>query len=247
MDDLSLERLRRVLIASRRDALPAHVREQVLANPAATFPMLLAVLQDDSLYQDDSAGQGWAPGHAARLLAEIGDLRAVAPMLECVRKSDLEVIALDPVILATARFGAAALEPTLAALAGETNGRSRSNLMGVLAHLGIRDERIFEVLVRQLEVSPAAVAIDLSTYGDKRAIDLLSDIFDRCRDENTDREPDGDVLDGHAMEIMKIAIEDLGARLRPDQYERWRVTRGIGHAMYQLLRQRFYGVGPLPS
>jgi hypothetical protein len=77
---------------------------------------LVRIIEDHYLYPKDSPGGGWAPIHALRLLSEIGDARALEPMLRGVTRPEIFDYAQRELGFALGRMGGPALEPTLRAL-----------------------------------------------------------------------------------------------------------------------------------
>ena len=64
------------------EEMPEALHAQLLAAGTAVVPDLLAVLEDEQ------PEHGWAPLHAARLLDELGDVRAVPGLLRCLERCD---------------------------------------------------------------------------------------------------------------------------------------------------------------
>ncbi|MBN1611185.1 MAG: hypothetical protein JW940_31420 [Polyangiaceae bacterium] len=165
----------RAALFSGEAALPESVERQVVELGEAAVPGLLEVATDLELAEMDAPGQGLAPAHAVKLLGEIGAAAAAAPLIDVLERLDDDDFLYNEVCLALPRFGAALLEPALAALAASPNEAPRDALCFALAESGIQDERVFEHLTQLFAESTQAGACALSVYGDPRALPLLEE------------------------------------------------------------------------
>src|SRR5687767_4815891 len=130
--DEAIARLRRTT-----EQLPASLRAQLVAAGAEAVPQLVALLEDRDGWQHDAAGGGWPPIHAVEILGEIGDPRAVAPLIAAARDTG-ELDILDHAVwLALPKYGVAALEPLLAAHDESSDDGDRIAFCIVLAQLGV--------------------------------------------------------------------------------------------------------------
>jgi hypothetical protein len=112
-------------------------------------------------------------------------------------------------------MGAAALEPVLRAHAAASDPFHSRDLESILCCLGVRDERIFTILLGALERAPADAAVCLALYGDERAVEPLRRAFDR---------PDLDDLSwsiGDVVGEIRAAITKLGGSLTEEQERRY--------------------------
>lgn len=191
--------------------LPAKLREEILAVGAEAVPPLLEILEDELLLQGDSPGKGFAPIHAMELLSKLGALGAIEPMLQLLAATDWQDIAHDRAIVLLPSLGAAVLEPALRAYAESEEGSFRDSLRAVFGNLRVRDERVFRILLDQLEDDPASGAMNLADYGDPRALPNLSRTFDACEFKE-----DGPFANQVLIEIQD-AIEELGGVLTMPQ------------------------------
>jgi uncharacterized protein YecA (UPF0149 family) len=201
--------VRQVLVEVGRE-LDRATREAVLALGHDAVDDLIDVLQDEELLAADSPGDGFAPVHAARLLGELGDPRAVQPLLDVILEGDWDELVVDAASTALPKHGRAALEPLLAAHDAEDDAFERAIFGGYLAELGVADERIYERLVKHLEEQLTLGAGSLAVYGDPRALPLLCQALDEWDPDD----PDADAAD---VTELTYAIEQLGGELTGPQ------------------------------
>ena len=141
-------------------------------------PNLLRFLDDESLWNNDSPGEGWPPTHAVRLLVELNATEAVQPMLTALCKTTWDEILHDRLVRHLPKFGAPVLEPALALLTPDASEDQRSSVCAVLSELGVRDDRIFHALRSLFEEDRTFGVICLSDYGDARALPLILNAID---------------------------------------------------------------------
>ncbi len=193
------------------DFLPKDLRERVLAFGPAAVPSLLEILRNDDLLNETAHGRGWAPIHAVELLADLGAAEATDAMLHTLAKTDYRDIVHDRLIVSMPKLGQAVLEPALRALAQNGDEEFRGSLCAILANLKVRDERIFDLLLQELDRDILSGAIVLGDYGDPRAIPYLSAAFEEY--ELKDDSPFGNT----ALFELQDSIELLGGTLTPSQ------------------------------
>jgi hypothetical protein len=216
-----------VALAGKR--LPRELHAQVVAVGDAAVPALLRILEDEAYYACDGPGEGFGCVHAATLLAEIGSPLAVQPFLRALERTDALDMVYDRCVLGLTRVANA--QQVLEAYESTTNEGVRRTLVHVLSELGVRDERIYEILVGWLNKETELAAGCLADYGDPRAIDLLSRAFDAAP-VRTARQ----FLANHALVELREAIERLGGELTPEQREKYR--QGMKPA--ERFRQRMF-------
>jgi hypothetical protein len=209
------EALVRLLIDAGEE-MPARLRERILSLGPAVVPPLIALLEDEALALETAPGEGWAPIHAADLLGELHVVEAVGPMLRRLENDDVGSILRDSVMQALPALGAPALEPILSAHAAATDPLNRMTLAGILAQLGIQDDRIYQILIDELEHDTEPGAMHLADYGDPRAIPLLSAALDAFEPVNSD----SDLMANHVVVELEAAIERLGGDLTPEQKQK---------------------------
>ncbi len=95
------------------------VLERIKALGDAVVPPLIGMALDEQLYEADSESPDvWAPGHALRLLGELGAAEAVGPLLGLFARDEDWLIAALPECLG--QLGEPALRPVYALLAERT-------------------------------------------------------------------------------------------------------------------------------
>lgn len=211
--------------------LSGHVRARVKALPDAV-PALIAVLDDPALQKTQSPGEGYAPIHAATLLGELKDAAAIGPLLDALRRSEPMEIIHSTLIDSLTQFGRLALEPALAAAAAAGDQDYEEAVASVVAELGVRDPRVFELLLRVFERKVDLGAAYLAQYGDPAALPVLHQAFEGAQ------VVEGNALRNSAVTELRAAIEDLGGELTPaeqakvrgaDQVRRrWLAGLGLG-------------------
>jgi hypothetical protein len=165
----------RAALFSGQGKLPESVEQQIVALGESVVPELLEVATDLELAETDAPGQGFAPTHAVKLLGAIGAPSAAAPIVDVLAELDDDEVLYNEVCLALPHFGAALVEPALAALAASPSDAAHDALCFALAESGIKDERIFEHLVGFFAENAESGACALAEYGDARALPLLAE------------------------------------------------------------------------
>lgn len=198
---------------------------------------LLEIVTDESLWDEEAPGEGWAPIHAARILGEIGDERAIEPLYRTLARCEPDAI-LDTAITRTLRhFGDAAVKPGLAVL-DELGDDFRDDLACVFAGLGVERRVVFQVLVKNLVDNPLLGAENLVEYGDPEALDALHPMLNRLLLVAAEHP-------SHTDEAFAVAeaIEHLGGELRPDQQEQLAIIRDQKRGAEEILRRVREGIG----
>ena len=206
--------VRRLLTAGQR--VPAFVRRDILDLDTAAVPALLEILTDEDLALQDAPGQGWAPAHAARLLGELRAVDAIEPMLSRLGQTTWEDVLRDCLLRALPQIGAPVVEPALRAWAESNDEDFKVSVASVLARSGVRDERIFEVLLDELTNEPSHAPGALAEYGDVRALPYLANAFDGYEIVPGDRP-----FANQDLVELRAAIEELGGLLTPAQEEKY--------------------------
>lgn len=184
--------------------LDLDARERIVHEGEAMVPRLLAILEDDALLHEDAPGGGCAPLHAAELLVDIGASAAIEPMLARFAALDLDDALFETLAVVMSRFGAAVIEPALAAHDATDDLERRDYYCEILAKCGARDERIFPRLIEAWERMPELGTGLLGSYGDPAAVAYVQREFDRVASTSDESEL-ADLLD--AAE----ALDSLGA------------------------------------
>ena len=94
-----------------------------------------------------------------------------------IRRNPLTVP--DELVEAVVPLGAGALEPLLG-LMQDLGKEDPGDVPFILASLGVRDERIFQTLIRFLDEDVLGAALCLEIYGDRAAIPALEAALTRC-------------------------------------------------------------------
>jgi hypothetical protein len=218
-DDPDLQALIGELFAAG-SVLPDMLRLQLLEASQAVAEALVRLLVDEELAVDDAPGEGWAPIHAAHILAERREVNAIAPMIDILETCEPDEYLYGQLINALGNYGELSLEPLLYAVDAAIEENFRHGLLEALAELGVRDERIYEHLLTLLTVHPLLATMYLASYGDPRAIDPLLAALD-----SIDSKASTDPLDDDAISEIAFTIEELGGRLskgRRDKVDRAR-------------------------
>ena len=205
----------RRLIDAGEDLLDSVRRDIVDLSDAAVSP-LLEILEDVHLALGNAPGGGEAPVHAARLLGELHAARAVETMLGALARTDPLDLLHDQLIESLPEIGASVVEPALRAYAANDDHDFRVSVASVLARTGVRDDRVFTVLLETLKEEPSHGAGDQVEYGDERAVPHLSRAFD----DHEVAESDSPLANQDLVEL-RAAIEELGGSLTPAQDQKY--------------------------
>jgi len=214
-----LDRQRVMDYLCRGEKLAPNVEREILGHEDAVAPILVEILCDEDLAAEGSVGDGYAPIHAARLLGELRALSSVEPMIRRLGETGFEDILHNTLMFALPRLGAAVVEPALQAHAETNDADFQMSLAGVLSECDVRDDRIYEVLLRLLPKEPIQAAGCLWRYGDRRALEHLVRAFDSFRIERDDRP-----LANQTLIELRDAIEKLGGVLSPEQEAKYTVA-----------------------
>ncbi|MFO1429281.1 MAG: SEC-C metal-binding domain-containing protein [Candidatus Competibacteraceae bacterium] len=219
-----VERLRPI-----EDDLPDDLHQQILTAGPAIVPALIdlvtANLQDPE--KDSNAAI-----HAAELLGELGDERAIPVLLDCLVECDPLDWLYETAVTALTELGDKALEPCLLHYASIQDDRRRNFVAEILSNLGVTDDRIFTILVETLHRLPDLGAMYLANYGDSRAVPLLLAKFDELP---LDEDEDSLLLANHAFIELKAAIELLGGSLNADQQEKYQTGLALRERLVEKL------------
>jgi len=192
--------------------VPPALARQLVARRAEAEPLLRAIIDDDALFDEGSRGDGWAPLHALELLGAMKATAALPRMLQLLAEADAETLAYNRAYFAIRDLGALALEPCLAAYTAATDEEVRQSLATVIAELGIRDERIFTLLVDRLATDLELGPSSLAEYGDPRALPHLVRALDAYQFVRADRP-----FSNEAVIELCASIEELGGQLTDAQ------------------------------
>lgn len=134
-------------------------------------------------------------------------------LIEYIREEPTELP--DAVVETIVEIGQPALEPLLN-LYSETEESDRSEIAFILASLGIRDQRILDLLLKQAEFDVSDGAFSLSVYGDPGAKPFLEQKLAAALTENEQK----------SVEQIKYAIDELSAERPPAELEQFDIFEG---------------------
>lgn len=204
--------------------VPTHVREALIAVGSPVVPVLIGILDDESL---DDGEASLAPLHAAKLLGEMRATEATAPLLRALARVDADDLLYSEALHALIRIGPSVLEPTLAALEHSTREDTRAACLEVLARVGVKDDRVYDALLRYAQVEPGLAASFLGSYGDVRALPRLSELINWFDIDAAIRDP----LRFIPFFDMAEAVEELGGTLTEAQAKKLEMARTLSAAL----------------
>lgn len=225
------------------ETLPASLQADLLARGAEAVAPLVEVLRNEPLSLNTSPGGGYAPIHAARLLAQLKASEAIAPMVRRLMHTEPGEVLYDTLLYALEEFGPAVAPAALEALADARTADERFGLLSALSHCGARDERIYAALLAQLDEDSVAAAMNLSTYGDPRAIEPLTRVLEaHAVDEDVE-----DLFANQTIIELQHAIEQLGGTLDAAQLEKAARARGSRQRLSSLFQRMLDTLPPPPA
>lgn len=223
----------RALLLRGGKELPHADRATILARGESAIPELLEIVEDEETWFSTAQGGGWAPAHAIEILGELHAEQAIAPMLDVLARTEWQDLLHDYAILGLQAIGAPAFVPTWSRLKKTRHPDLRETLLSILSELGVRDERLYEKLVKQFEESSdiCMAASNLASYGDDRALPVLSKALD-AEPISHDPSPTAN------MTIIELAdaIECLGGTFTESQQAKLQEAQRLAQAMRGLLR-----------
>ena len=199
------------------EQLPAELRDRIIAQGKAIVPALLDVLNHEPLQMEDAPGEGCAPIHAVDLLREMKATDAIQPMIRWMQKIDFLSILHDRLLQALISFGEEALQPVLAAYDETTEYEERRSLCSILSEIRVKNDAIYETLLRQLEENVEWGSVCLGEYGDTRALPHLQQALDEYE---VIADADHPLSDQAVFELC-AAIQEMGGQLTPSQQHKW--------------------------
>ncbi|HZI03728.1 MAG TPA: hypothetical protein VEZ71_06885, partial [Archangium sp.] len=111
------------------ETLPASLQADILARGPEAVAPLVEVLLDEPLSLNTSPGEGYAPIHAARLLAQLKAFEAIAPIVRRLMHSEPGEVLYDTLLYALEEFGPAVAPAALEALADARTVDERFGLL----------------------------------------------------------------------------------------------------------------------
>lgn len=216
------------MLVNAGTTLPHEVRDRIVSRGERAVPTLLAMARDE--IEHEGSGSLWPRLHAIDVLGDIKDPATIEPLLELLTDGPyLYKMARKQLVATLAAMGEQVLEPALRAHA--TNEDAEPDVAMLLARLGIRDERIFAILLRHLQHDPESGARFLADYGDPRAVERLHEAFDRYRP-----------AEQRGAEIVLFSIETalqrLGSDITDEQRHRYQEMEEAREMRRALAHQR---------
>jgi SEC-C motif len=200
------------------ERLPPRLKEEIVSRGPAIEPQLRRLIDDDEMFNIDARGKGWAPLHAVTLLGAMRAVECIPRLIALLTSSTVDEYIWDRSMQALQAMGAPAFEPCLAAYATAEDDEVRSSLASAMSELGVKDERLFELLIERLDREIGISAANLASYGDERGLAHLIRVLDQYT---------LDLADGHrflGQDVIELceAIERLGGVLTETQRRKQR-------------------------
>lgn len=191
------------------EQVPPVLYVDILARGAEAVAPLVEVLEDASLDLASAPGLGFGPTHAAELLARLALPEVIEPLVRRLLGARLGSLLHDTLLYALEELGPPVVPVALEALEGAWLPDQHLSLLSVLAHAGVKDERIYTLLLRQLREDVVQGALSLGRYGDPRALEHLLRELDALPVD------DGglDLFANQALVELESAIYKLGGTL----------------------------------
>lgn len=182
-------------------------RDRILAMESSPAAALVEIVAHDAELDE---GSGYAALHAVKLLQVLRPPEAIEPLLRVLVEAEWDDLIHDAAHFALEAFGAAAFEPAMRLLGETTDPDTRASILGVLSKCGVRDERLYEALIDELDTGPIVglTVIHLGDYGDARALPHLYRLFDEHQTESVFDVTLGDIRE---------AVQQLGGTLSERQ------------------------------
>lgn len=233
IDELKINDSKRAIEFDKTPEEPRVALEELVKLAEKAVEPLIELLQDRSKY---------SCLYAIRILGEIGDIRAVEPILGVLASEEFNnnfqsTDEHDQPIIALHTIGLPSLEPTLQFLKTEIEKGNEFRISDALEILaGINDEKSFSALVEMLfhddpryetEVVRETAVELLGKYGDTRAVEHLAKLLD---DEGAREDAAQsirrlisvkeyrEIIDPYASKYLNSQREEISAALRDLQY-----------------------------
>jgi len=196
------------------EEVPEELRREILALGADAVGSLVALVEEEDDPDDFRWSLPWHRVHAACLLADLrapGGAEVVTRRLEKSHRLDSGDWLWDKLGGACGRFGADLVEPMLAAYArAEAGSGLRTLYAGILSGVGVRDDRLFEIIAAECRGQPSFCDM-LGSYGDPRGLEL---VLRELHNAIGSMPPDA----GCWCELQPAfeAVEKLGGELSPE-------------------------------
>ncbi len=194
--------------------------QQLVEFGERVVPRLIEILETRDYWDETAPGQGWAPIYAARILGDIGAPEALEPMYEALADCEPEAVLDIALTRAIQKFDEAAVDAGLEVLKRRGDA-FLADLACVFADLGVRDEQIFQVILKNFVQDPYLGAENLAAYGDPDGLDALFPMLERYLQGGLENPDDVE----EAVQVAD-AIEALGGELSDQQQGQINELRG---------------------
>ena len=168
---------------------------------------------------------------AARRLLRLKAPEALVPLVRWLTRAEPGTELYELLIAGLKDWGPVVVPAMLEVLETTRFGDARFELLHVLSHCGTRDERIYTALLALLAEEPFLGAVNLSAYGDPRALELLGRALDAYALED-------DVADVFAQQTvleLGFAIRELGGVLTRSQQTKLEAARRLREEWNELI------------
>lgn len=218
------------------ESLPGDLESRLVEAPPSTTEALLEVMNDDELAHGQAPGGGWAPAHAARILAARGDHEAIEPMVELLQTCEPGEALQPELVDALQSFGDAVLEPILEVLEAGDDRDVRSSMLQVATNVDVEDETLYRETLDYFHDDPEIGAGYLANYGDDRALEVLYEALDEAEVDTS-----GGMLANQSIIEMGEAIRELDGNPPEHLVEKMRLVkrkrRRSGGGLEQLIAE----------
>jgi len=158
----------------------------------AVLTHLIDLAQDQRLWSVGARGDGWAPIHAVDVLAALGAVDAVEPLLQMLTVTDPNDCLHDHILLALQQIGQPALPAILDVMNYSRNRRLKLELAPILGSIGQGSETACDALTSLYHdldgtEDPGLAVLGLVALRDSRTLSLLQDILQNPRLTRIDR------------------------------------------------------------
>ncbi|MDH4136507.1 MAG: hypothetical protein OEW09_07320, partial [Anaerolineae bacterium] len=207
------------------DALTPELQEHITALQEALIPRLIEVAEDRDLWDEDSAGEGWAPIHAVETLGKLKAAEAIPLLIDIVAETEPLEIIRQEALFALEEIGAPALPALLDTMRYSQDMTLKTNLAPTLGEVGQGSEEAYQALLDLYQATTweegrGLVVIALGALGDERAVPLLQEVL---------KDPELSIQDG--IEVI-AALEQLGVEVPEEEKRRWRLPWVEGTARF---------------
>lgn len=171
------ELLKRIIDAGKE--LPDGLRRELVEGDEEVEALLIDIVEDEFLALEAAPGGGWVAIHAVDVLGERGGEAAIDALVDVFSDYQFDEIIYSHLVSALVNMGESALEPVLELWERARDEDTRWGCADVLSRLGVRDDRVLEVLMELFDEDIVLGACFLGYYGDPAALARLHTEFER--------------------------------------------------------------------